>query len=64
LEILDHTGGAIWTGRGLQKSRADTFTVVLPRRLLPAGIYRIKMYGARGVRKELIEDYRVEIQYQ
>jgi hypothetical protein len=64
LAILDHIGGAIWTGKGLQNSRLNTFTVALPRRLLHAGSYSLKLYGTRGNLTELIEDYRVIIQYE
>jgi hypothetical protein len=64
LEIADSSGTVIWAGGGLQKSPSDTFTVAIPRRLLYAGRYQIKLYGARGDRKELIEDYRAVIQYR
>jgi hypothetical protein len=64
LEILNQQSETVWTGRGLQKTPFDTFNVALPRKLMPMGTYRIKLYGLRGDRRELIEDYRVRIQYQ
>jgi hypothetical protein len=64
LVILDGTGKVIWAGGGLHKSPSNTFTVALPSRLAPAGLYRIKLYGLRSNRKELLEDYRIGIRYQ
>jgi hypothetical protein len=65
LEILDSSGTSIWSGRGLSKSAFDTFTLAIPTRLLKSGgQYRLMLYGLRDSRKQLIEDYRVEIQYQ
>jgi len=63
LEIVDSKNAVIWAGSGLQKSSSNAFTLAIPRKLLPAGWYRIKLYGLRRERKELIEDYRVTIQY-
>jgi hypothetical protein len=64
LEIADRGGRLVWSGRGLQKSPQNTFTVALPRRLFPAGQYRIKLYGFNSNRRELIEDYPVRIEYK
>jgi hypothetical protein len=64
LEILDQGGRAIWRGRGLQKSLYNNFTVTLPRRSFSAGPYRIKLYGLRGARSELVEEYALRIRYQ
>lgn len=64
LEIVGPNGEAIWTGQGLQKSALDTFRVAIPRKLVPAGRYGIKLYGLRGDRRNLIEDYRMRIQYR
>jgi hypothetical protein len=64
LEIVDERGKIVWRGQGLQKSQSDNFTIALARRLLPAGRYRIKLYGLRGGQRELVEDYAVRVQYQ
>jgi hypothetical protein len=64
LEILDLRGHSIWQGQGLRKSPYNTFTLTLPRRLLPAGQYRLKLYGLRGDRKELVQEYAMRVQYQ
>jgi anti-sigma factor RsiW len=64
LDILDQHGGVVWTGRGLHESPFATFTVAVPQRLLPAGRYRLTLYGLRGGRRDVIEDYGVVITYQ
>ncbi|MGH9855137.1 MAG: hypothetical protein ACREBD_35340, partial [Blastocatellia bacterium] len=45
LEILDGQGRPVRRVKGLYRSPADTFTVALSRRLLPAGRYRLRLYG-------------------
>ncbi len=64
LEIADRDGRAIWRGRGLRMSSYNNFTVMLPRRLFPAGEYRIALYGLRDGRRELVERYALRIRYQ
>jgi hypothetical protein len=64
LEVLGSTGDLIWSGKGLQKSHFDTFTVAVPRSLLTGSEYQFRLYGLRGDKRELIENYRVRIQYQ
>jgi hypothetical protein len=64
LEIVDRNGRAAWTGRGLQISAFDTFTVAVPRGLLPAGRYRFTVYGLQGDRREMVEDYHAIFQYK
>jgi hypothetical protein len=64
IEILDQRGTVAWQGRGLQKTPYNTFTLALSRPLFPAGHYRINLYGLRGSRKELVEEYAVRIRYR
>jgi hypothetical protein len=64
LEILSQSGKLVWRGRGLKKSAYNTFTLALPRRLLPAGQYRFKLYGAGSGRTELVEEYAARIRYR
>jgi anti-sigma factor RsiW len=64
LEISDQQGRIVWRTDGLQKSRFNNFTIALARGLLPAGQYRLRLYGRRAGRKELVEEYVVRIQYQ
>ena len=63
LEIRNANNKLIWQGQGLKKSADNTFTVALTRQLLPAGQYRFRLFGLRGNKKELVEDYAVHIRY-
>jgi hypothetical protein len=64
LDILGTGRVSVWSGRGLLKSAFGTFTVVIPRRLLTSSQYQFMLYGLRGNRRQLIEDYRVRFQFQ
>jgi anti-sigma factor RsiW len=64
LEVSNLRGRLIWRGQGLQKSQFNNFTLTLPRRLFPAGQYRIKLYGVRDGSKKLVEEYWLRIQYK
>jgi anti-sigma factor RsiW len=64
LEILDRQGRRVWRAQGLRRSQADTFTVAMQRRLLPAGQYRIRLYGQETGRSETIGDYAIRVRYQ
>jgi anti-sigma factor RsiW len=64
VEITDRDQKLVWSARGLQKSPQNTFTLALPRRLLPAGQYRIKLYGVDKNRREIVEDYSVRVEYK
>jgi hypothetical protein len=45
-------------------SQFNDFTVALPSQSFPAGQYRIRLYGVRGERRQVVEEYTVRIQYQ
>jgi hypothetical protein len=65
LEILDQHSKDVWRGSGLQKSQEEkSFSVSLSRRLMPAGLYQIKLYGLRGGQKHPVENYVLRIQYR
>jgi hypothetical protein len=65
LELWNQQGQTIWSERGLRKNPDDnTFTVALPRRLLTAGQYRLRLYGVRAGQQSLIEEYKLRIQYR
>jgi hypothetical protein len=63
LEILDGQGRRVWRAQGLRRSQADTFTVALQRRLLPAGQYSLRLYGLRAGRSESVGDYTIRVRY-
>lgn len=64
LEVRDRHGKLVWRGQGLRRSPYNTFTVALPRSLFPAGQYQLRLYGLRGQRRELVEEYVVRIVYR
>jgi hypothetical protein len=64
LEIADERGKRIWQERGLKKSPYNTFTLALPRRLVPAGRYEIKLFGMSGARRENVQVYAVRLRYK
>lgn len=63
LEVRDRNNRAIWTSRDLRKSPYNNFTVALRRHSLPAGEYRLKIYGLREGRREVIEEYAIRLLY-
>jgi hypothetical protein len=63
LEVTDRNNRAIWTTRDLRKSPYNNFSVALRRRSFPAGEYRLKIYGLRDGRRQLIEEYAIRLRY-
>lgn len=64
LEVTNRNNRTIWTSRDLRKSPYNNFTVAMRRRSFPGGEYRLKIYGLRGGRRELIEEYAIRLLYQ
>ena len=62
LEVIDGRGRPLIRAQSLRKSQLNTFTVALPRRLLPAGRYRLKLYGLRSGHGELVGEVVAEYQ--
>ena len=63
LEVTDRSNHAIWTNRELRKSPYNNFTVALHRGSFPAGEYRLKIYGLRDGKRQLIEEYAIRLVY-
>jgi len=63
LEVTDRNNRTIWTARSLRKSPYNNFTVAMRRRSFPAGEYRLKIYGLRDGRRQLIEEYAIRLTY-
>lgn len=63
LVVTDRNNRTIWTGRDLRKSPYNNFTVAMRRHSFPAGEYRLKIYGLRDGRRELIEEYAIRLTY-
>ena len=59
LEIADRAGSIVWRGAGLRKSPYDTFTIALPRRLIPDGEYRVSLVGIDRGRREVLNRYAI-----
>jgi anti-sigma factor RsiW len=63
LEVTDRNNRTIWIARDLRKSPYNNFTVALRRHSFPAGEYRLKIYGLRDGRRQLIEEYAIRVSY-
>jgi hypothetical protein len=63
LEVTNPNNRTIWISRDLRKSPYNNFTVAMRRRAFPAGEYRLKIYGLRDSRRELIEEYAIRLMY-
>ena len=61
LEIKDRAGAVRFDGKGLRRSAENTFTVSVPRAMLPPGAYRIAIYGLDGGRRDLVQDYSIHV---
>ena len=64
LEVTDRNNSTIWISRDLRKSPYNNFTVAMRQRSFPAGEYRLKIYGLRDGRRELIEQYAIRLAYR
>lgn len=64
LEVTDRNNRTIWVARDLRKSPYNNFTVAMRQRSFPAGEYRLKIYGLRDSRRELIEEYAIRLTYR
>lgn len=60
IEILAEDGRLAWSSRGVRRSEEGTFAVAVPRRFLPAGVYRIRLSGLGEV-PEPVAEYAVRI---
>jgi hypothetical protein len=58
VEIRGPGGRRIWSTRKIQPDEKGTFVVVVPRRLLPEGVYQIHLSGPGG---GPVEDFDLEI---
>lgn len=63
LEVTDRNDRAVWTSHNLRKSPYNNFSVAMRRRSFPAGEYRLKIYGLRDGRRELVQEYAFRLAY-
>jgi hypothetical protein len=63
VDVLDQSGTRIWQGERLRKTAFGNFTLMVPRRFLPTGRYRIQLRGVGGGQATVIEQYAVRVRY-
>ncbi|MCP4656634.1 MAG: hypothetical protein GY856_14570 [bacterium] len=64
VEISDRDGRTLWSNREIRRSPDGNFTVGVHRRFLPAGRYRIALYGLEGEARTLVATYTMDIEYE
>lgn len=63
IELQDtKTNKVVWSAERKQDNET-TFTVTLSKRTLPAGNYRLRVFGVKGKQKERIQDYEMQVNY-
>ena len=63
IELQDaKTAKVVWSAERKQ-DQETTFTVTLSKRNLPAGSYRVRVFGVKGKQKEQIQDYEMQVSY-
>ena len=63
LEILDRRGQFVRRLKGLSRSPEDTFIITLSKRLIPAGLYRLRLYGLYAGGSKLVGEYLIRVRY-
>jgi hypothetical protein len=53
-------GGVVWSRTGLEKNPYGSFSLAVPRSLLPGGTYTIRLAGKDGVHSEPLGEYSIE----
>lgn len=64
VEISGREGRELWSNRELRRSPDGNFTLEVHRRFLPAGEYRIALYGLEGEARTPMATYAMEIEYE
>lgn len=64
VDIFDRRGTRIWRGEKLRRTEFGNFTLALPRRLLPAGQYRLRLSGISRGQATLLEEYSILVRYR
>jgi hypothetical protein len=60
-QIIGPAGNVVWSGGGLERNRDGSFTLILSRRFLGPGEYRLRLFGVHGETRQLIEEFRMRI---
>lgn len=64
VEILDASGAPVWRGGGLKRGPDNTFTIAIPRALLPTGVYTINLKRVSDGEERLADTHLVRIEYR
>jgi len=63
IELIDaKTNKVVWSGQR-RRDKETTFTLTLAKRGIPAGQYRIRVYGLDGQGKQLLSNYEINVKY-
>jgi hypothetical protein len=63
VDILDRTGRRVTRAERLAKTAFGNFTLLVPGRYLPAGEYRLQLFGVRNGTARVLEEFVVRIAY-
>jgi len=62
LDIVEgEAGGTLWRSSALRRSDSDSFALLVPRRFLKPGKYRVVLYGVDGGHEEKLATYSVQV---
>ena len=56
------TGARVWSGAGLTRNQLTEVRIALPRELLPAGEYRLRLLGSMDGKAETVAEYELKIE--
>jgi len=62
LEVVDASGAVVWRGSGLRPNAERTFTVTVPRTLLPAGTCRLRLLAPGNTGSRTVAEYVVRVE--
>lgn len=62
IDVATADGAVVWSRAGVYRDAGGIVAVELPKRLLPAGGYRIRLYGLGDGAPEPIAEYRFRIE--
>ena len=63
LVILNQQGEEVWSGRDLKRAGLGKLRIALARGFLPAGEYRLKVYGLLAGQRESATEYDLRLSY-
>lgn len=62
--VSKDTGRVSWKGQGLETNELNEVSLALPRDALAPGDYRLRLYGLKGGKAELVEEYELRIKHE